>query len=96
MGRYMIRRVLLFIPVFFGATFLIFTLVFLIPGDPIRALAGDRQMSQSTPDAPPRSLQPQRAVPHAILAVTSGIVQGDFGTDFRGREVTEIMTSASR
>jgi ABC-type dipeptide/oligopeptide/nickel transport system permease component len=48
MGRYLIRRILLFIPVFLGATFLIFTLVFLIPGDPIRALAGDRQMSQST------------------------------------------------
>jgi oligopeptide transport system permease protein len=92
MGRYLIRRMLLFIPVFFGATFLIFTLVFLIPGDPIRALAGDRQMSQSTLE----SLRDRYHLDEPFLKqywlYTSGIVQGDFGTDFRGREVTEIMS----
>ncbi len=31
MGRYLIRRILQFIPVFFGATFLIFALVFIMP-----------------------------------------------------------------
>ena len=39
MGRYVVRRVLQLIPVFFGATFLIFAMVFALPGDPIRALA---------------------------------------------------------
>ena len=43
----MLRRLLQFIPVFFGATFLIFMLVWAIPGDPIRALAGERSMSES-------------------------------------------------
>ena len=47
LGRYLIRRVLQFIPVFFGATFLIFALVFAIPGDPIRALAGEKVMPQT-------------------------------------------------
>jgi peptide/nickel transport system permease protein/oligopeptide transport system permease protein len=91
MGRYLIRRILLFIPVFIGTTFLIFTLVFLIPGDPIRALAGDRQMSQSTLDA----LNDRYHLNEPFLTqyglYVGGIVQGDFGTDFRGREVTEIM-----
>jgi len=40
--RYIIRRLLQFIPVFFGATFLIFAMVFAVPGDPIQALAGDK------------------------------------------------------
>ncbi len=42
MFRYIIRRLLQFIPVFFGATFLIFAMVFAVPGDPIQALAGDK------------------------------------------------------
>ncbi|HSR43949.1 MAG TPA: ABC transporter permease [Acidimicrobiia bacterium] len=92
MGRYLVRRVLLFIPVFLGATFLIFALVFLIPGDPIRALAGDRQMSQSTLTA----LRDRYNLDEPFLTqyglYVGGIVQGDFGTDFRGREVTEIMS----
>jgi ABC-type dipeptide/oligopeptide/nickel transport system permease component len=82
----------LFVPVFIGATFLIFTLVFLIPGDPIRALAGDRQMSQSTLTA----LRDRYNLDEPFLTqyglYVGGIVQGDFGTDFRGREVTEIMS----
>jgi len=46
-GRYFIRRVLQFIPVFVGATLLIFALVFALPGDPIRALAGERPQPES-------------------------------------------------
>jgi len=47
LGRYLARRVLQFIPVFFGDTLLIFVMVWAIPGDPIRALAGDRVMPES-------------------------------------------------
>ena len=42
MGRYAARRILQIIPVFFGATFLIFAMVWALPGDPIRALSGDK------------------------------------------------------
>ena len=92
MGRYLIRRVLQFIPVFLGATFLIFALVFAIPGDPIRALSGDKPM--------PPSVQAQLAQEYNLDEpflmqyglYVAGIVQGDFGQDFRGREVTEIMS----
>lgn len=48
--RYIVRRLLQFIPVFFGATFLIFAMVFALPGDPIRALSGDRPMNTITLD----------------------------------------------
>lgn len=33
------------IPVFLGATLLIYAMVFLLPGDPIAALGGDRPVS---------------------------------------------------
>ena len=44
MGRYVARRLLLTIPVLLGASFLIFAMVYALPGDPIRALAGDRPL----------------------------------------------------
>lgn len=47
MGRYVLRRILQFIPVFIFATFMIFAMVFALPGDPIRALSGEKPM----PDA---------------------------------------------
>ena len=45
MGRYVARRLLLTIPVLLGASFLIFAMVYALPGDPIRALAGERPLS---------------------------------------------------
>ncbi|GAA0418739.1 hypothetical protein GCM10010160_53510 [Acrocarpospora corrugata] len=40
MGRYVVRRLLQAIPVLLGTTFLIFALVYALPGDPLQALAG--------------------------------------------------------
>ena len=37
---------------FLGATFLIFAMVFALPGDPIRALAGERSQSEAVREAP--------------------------------------------
>ncbi len=101
MGRYLLRRALQFVPVFFGATFLIFALVFAMPGDPIRALAGDRPMPENVLQSlrdeynldDPLMVQYGKylgVVPDAEDGF-SGIIQGDFGTDFRGRPVTDLM-----
>jgi oligopeptide transport system permease protein len=101
-GRYFIRRVLQFIPVFIGATLLIFSLVFALPGDPIRALAGDRPQPQSVQD----QLRDEYNLDDPLLVQYGkyigfirqddsgefdGLLQGNFGTDFRGRPVNEIM-----
>ena len=45
MLRYIGRRLLQVIPVFLGATFLIYAMVFALPGDPVAALAGERNLS---------------------------------------------------
>lgn len=42
MGKYIIRRLLQMIPVIFGSTFLIFAMVFKLPGDPTRGKCGER------------------------------------------------------
>lgn len=91
-----------FIPVFLGATLLIFTLVFALPGDPIRALAGERPQPQSVQD----QLRDQYNLDDPLLVQYgkyigfvrdddsgefSGLLQLDFGENFRGRGVWEIM-----
>ncbi len=102
MGRYFIRRVLQFIPVFLGATLLIFALVFALPGDPIRALAGERPQPASVQ----QQLRDKYNLDDPLLiqygkyigivrdddtGTFNGLLEGNFGTDFRGREVSEIM-----
>lgn len=102
MGRYMIRRVLQFIPVVIGATFLIFAGVFSLAGDPIRALSGDRPIAQSVID----QLRDEYDLDDPLLVqygkymgilvddddgVRSGLLTGDFGVDLRGRPVSDIM-----
>ncbi len=51
MLSYILRRLLQVIPVFFGATLLIYFLVFAMPGDPILALFGDRTPSEALVNA---------------------------------------------
>lgn len=104
MGRYLIRRILQFIPVFLGATLLIFSLVFAIPGDPIRALAGERPLAESVQNElrDRYNLNDPFLVQYGkYLGVLpderrgfDGLLQGNFGTDFRGRPVTDIMAQA--
>jgi len=91
MGRYVARRVLQFIPVFVGATLLIFIMVWAIPGDPIAALAGDRYM----PDAVREQIRDRYNLDDPLIVqygkYMGGVLQGDFGDDFRGRPVTDLL-----
>ncbi len=91
MGRYIIRRMLQFIPVFFGATFLIFALVFAIPGDPIRALAGEKVMPQTVLDTLNERYHLDEPLWKQYGIYITNVVQGDFGIDFRGRPVSDLM-----
>ena len=45
MAKYIVRRVLQFIPVFLGVTIIMFLLQNVVPGDPIKLIAGDKAMS---------------------------------------------------
>jgi len=94
MWRYIVRRILLMIPVFFGATFLIYAAVFAIPGDPVRALFGDRQ----PPDSVINQIRAQYNLDDPLLVqyakYIGNVFQGDLGIDFRGRPVTDIIATA--
>ncbi|MDQ3112954.1 MAG: ABC transporter permease [Actinomycetota bacterium] len=91
MGRYVARRMLQIIPVFFGTTFLIFAMVFALPGDPIRALAGDRPQPPSVTAV----LRARYNLDDPLLVQYGkyiwNLVQFDLGQSFRGRDVSNIM-----
>ncbi|WP_395242648.1 ABC transporter permease [Agromyces sp. MMS24-K17] len=91
MAGYIVRRLLQAIPVLLGTTFLIYFMVFAMPGDPIVALFGDK-----TP--PPQVLEALREKYHLdqpfivqYLLFLGGIFRGDFGTSFSGEPVSDIL-----
>jgi oligopeptide transport system permease protein len=91
MGRYVARRLLQAIPVFFGATFIVFTMVYALPGDPIRALNGERPISESAQ----AGLRDRYNLDDPLLIqyakYIGGIATGDFGETFRGQPVSDIL-----
>ena len=69
MGRYVARRLLLTIPVLIGASFLIFAMVYALPGDPIRAL-GRRPAAVAGRGRPAaRRVQPRRPAGRPVRQV---------------------------
>lgn len=70
---------------------LIFAMVFAIPGDPIRALSGERPMPPTVHQALVEKYHLDKSLPEQYWIYMSSAVQGDFGIDFRGRQVSDIM-----
>jgi oligopeptide transport system permease protein len=91
MGRYVARRLLLTIPVLIGASFLIFALVYALPGDPIRALGGDRPLTPAVVAELRDRFNLDDPLGVQYLKYVGDLVQGDLGTDFRGRPVSETI-----
>ncbi|WP_438352559.1 ABC transporter permease [Microbacterium sp. CJ88] len=88
---YILRRLLQVIPVFFGATLLIYFMVFAMPGDPILGLFGER-----TPA--PQVIEALRAQYHLdqpfivqYFYYVTGVFRGDLGTTFSGQSVNEVL-----
>ena len=89
MTKYIIRRLLQTIPVLFGVSLLVFSLTFLIPGDPAQVMAGEGASEQTIENIreklglnDPAYVQYGRFITNAI--------QGDLGNSVRtGRSVME-------
>ncbi|HVK24734.1 MAG TPA: ABC transporter permease [Actinokineospora sp.] len=94
MGRYVLRRLLQLIPVFIGTTFLIYWLVWSLPGDPFAGKCGDRPC----PDAYVSMMQDKFNL-NDPLVVQYGkymlnLIQGDFGQNFRLQDVGTLIGNA--
>lgn len=87
MTKYVIRRLLQMIPVLIGATFLIFVMVFALPGDPTDGRCGERPCS---PEYVAKfnaeyNLDKPLLVQYALYL--GKVLQGDLGTNFYNNSV---------
>ncbi len=94
MLRYIGRRLLQTIPVFFGATFLIFAMVYLMPGDPVAALGGDKGLSEAAAARIREEHNLDKPFWLQYLLYLKGIFTLDFGKTFSQRPVTEVLATA--
>jgi ABC-type dipeptide/oligopeptide/nickel transport system permease component len=82
MLRYLIRRLLLTVPVLLGVATLVFALIHLVPGDPAQAMLGDGA-SQEEILRLRHTLGLDRPLLVQYKSFMGGIVRGDLGTSFR-------------
>jgi oligopeptide transport system permease protein len=94
MGWYIARRVAVLVPVFLGATLLIYGMVFLLPGDPVAALGGDRPVTPAV--AAQLRAQYHLDDPFLVqyLRYVGGTLRGDFGRAYSGLSVREVLAQA--
>jgi ABC-type dipeptide/oligopeptide/nickel transport system permease component len=88
MSRYLLRRLILTIPVLLGAATLVFALIHLVPGDPAQAMLGEGASADEI-----ARLRTSLGLDRPLLAqygtFLGGIVRGDLGKSFRsGQPVT--------
>ena len=93
MGRYVIRRLLQMIPVFIGATLLIFLMVNVM-GDPIAGLCGDKACDAATEAQLRKEFGLDMPVWQQYLTYMGNVFTGDFGTAFNGQKVIDLMGEA--
>ncbi len=88
---YIGRRLLQAIPVLLGTTFIIYFMVFAMPGDPLLGLFGDKAPNPALL----ARLQEQYALDQPFfvqyLNYLGNLVQGNFGISFSGQPVNDIL-----
>ncbi|MFD3451840.1 ABC transporter permease [Streptomyces sp. NPDC058691] len=96
MGRYVARRLLQMIPVFIGTTLLIFFMVYALPGDPVRALFGDKAADPTTVARLRHDLGLDQPILKQYWDYMTGILlHFDFGNQIAsGRPVRDVLGDA--
>jgi peptide/nickel transport system permease protein len=89
--RYVVRRVVLTVPVLFGVATLVFSLIHLVPGDPAQAMLGEGAAADDV-----AQLRARLGLDRPLLVqygrFISGVTSGDLGTSFRtNQRVTQMI-----
>ncbi|GAA1374561.1 ABC transporter permease [Luteococcus sanguinis] len=82
MAKYILRRLLQMIPVIIGATFLLFVLVYALPGDPWVGRCGERDCTPAYIEAFKREYNLDKPLLVQYLLYLGKLVRGDLGTNF--------------
>lgn len=91
MARFLLRRLLLTIPVLIGVATLVFSLIHLVPGDPVQAMLGESASPQDVAQLRGK-LGLDRPLHEQYVSFARGVVRGDLGTSLRTNQpVTDII-----
>ena len=93
MFRFLARRLLLTIPVLLGVATLVFSLIHLIPGDPVQAMLGDAASPESVVELRGR-LGLDRPLYVQYAAFLKDLARGNLGTSLRTNEPVTTAIAA--
>lgn len=91
MSKYIVRRLLQMIPVIFGTTFIIFAMVFALPGDPTAGKCGERRCPPAFVAEYREKYNLDDPLPIQYAKYVAQVAQGDLGTNQYGVPVTEDL-----
>ena len=91
MSTYILKRFLQLIPVFLGATLLVYFLVFSLPGDPIVALFGDKPVNEAVAAKLRAQYHLDQPFWMQYLLYLKSIFTFDLGQDFSGRPIATVL-----
>ena len=94
MGKYLLRRILQMIPVVLGTTLLVYALVFALPGDPVKAMFGDKPVN----DAVAAQIRAEYHLDQPFIVqyfiYLKNALTLNFGDTFAGQPVLDEITRA--
>jgi len=91
MSRFLLRRLVLTVPVLFGVATLVFSLIHLIPGDPAQAMLGEGADPEQVAELR-RQLGLDRPLMVQYGSYLASVVRGDLGTSLRtAQPVTDVI-----
>jgi oligopeptide transport system permease protein len=91
MGKFIVRRVLQMIPVLLGSTFLIYSLVFALPGDPTVGRCGERPCSPAYVAAFRAEYNLDQPFFVRYFLYLGKLLHGDLGTNYYGNSVAHEL-----
>src|SRR5699024_1170564 len=94
MLSFTLKRIAQLIPVFIGATLLVYFLVFATPGDPIAALSGGKPMTPATEAALRAQYNLDQPFWIQYGLYLKNLVTFDLGMSFSGQPVADLLGRA--
>ena len=91
MAWYLVRRLLQMIPVFLGAIFIVYFLMFATSGDPTAALCGEKGCTPGTKAALEAQYNLDKPFLIQFLLYLKGVVTLDLGDNFSGRPIMSVI-----
>lgn len=94
MGKYLLHRILQMIPVVLGTTLLVYALVFALPGDPVKAMFGDKPVNAAVAAQIRAEYNLDKPFIVQYLLFLKGAFTLNFGNTFSGQPIMDQIGRA--